>query len=214
MRWKFYIIPAICAVFCMTVLPFAQTGTAAPAIPSLIRQKYGAETTFRCEFDLTIFWKVREKTEHKSGTLYIAPGDRFRLELGKALWVSDGRTYWQYSAATAQVVIKKLLDVDLSMYPSQIISTYLTKYEFTLLEADDRQAVLSWQAPRDAKTETRAMTLWVESKNLTLKKLLVVDAGGNESTYTFKKSALGAEIPDATFTFSIPEGAAVLDNRE
>ncbi|MFW6254101.1 MAG: LolA family protein, partial [Chitinivibrionales bacterium] len=69
-------------------------------------------------FDLSIFWAVRERTEEKKGELYVSPGDKFRAEVGQTIWVSDGQTYWQYSKAANQVVIKDLLDVDLSMHPS------------------------------------------------------------------------------------------------
>jgi outer membrane lipoprotein-sorting protein len=187
--------------------------TVSPLLSSLCA-KYGPESTIRTEFDLSIFWKVREKTEHKSGILYLAPGDRFRLELGKNTWVSDGRSYWQYSAATSQVLIKQLLDIDISAHPSQIMSTYFNKYSYTMLENQDGQAVFSWQAQQaDADSDNKSVTLWVDVKKLTLKKLLVVDKSGNESTYIFKKTAAGAEIPDAAFKFQIPDGVSVLDTR-
>jgi len=191
-----------------------QSGDVPPVLAAL-REKYAAGLTLRAEFDLEIFWKAREKTERKSGVLYAAPDDRFRLELGKNVWVSDGRTYWQYSAATSQVVIKKLLDVDLSMHPSQIIETYLFKYSYSVSEQNEKQAVLSWRASAaDAGTDARAVTIWVDVKKMTLKKLLIVDRSGNESTYTFKKMITGEQPPASAFTFDVPQGVSVLDTRE
>ncbi|MBD3392966.1 MAG: hypothetical protein GF418_12745 [Chitinivibrionales bacterium] len=200
---------SILVLFC--AISVAQT----PDIVTALRGKYSGETTLEASFDLKIFWKVREKTEEKSGTLMLAPGDRFRLELGPTVWVSDGRTYWQYSTATQQVVIKQLLDVDLSMHPSQIISTYLHEYAYTVKETGGRQTVLSWTRPPDAaNVYANAITVWVDTKKMILKKLHIVDTNGNESTYTFKKTKLGVEFPEETFTLQIPEGASVLDTRE
>jgi chaperone LolA len=206
------LISAVLLCFCIPLFA-AQTGGGAD-ITALLKKKYGGTQALRTEFDLTIFWKVREKTERKSGMLFIAKGDKFRLELGKNTWVSDGKTYWQYSAATSQVVIKQLSDVDLSMHPSQMISSYLDRFSYTVLENNGETAVLAWEAPgSDAKSETRSVTIWVDVKKLRINKFLSVDKSGNESTYTFKKTAGGISIPDSEFRYEIPQGVSVLDTR-
>jgi outer membrane lipoprotein-sorting protein len=185
------------------------------ALLSSLRQKYGSGVELETDFDLEIFWKTREKTEKKEGTLYLAPTDRFRLELATGVWVSDGRTYWQYSSATQQVVIKNLLDVDLRMHPSQIISRYLHDYTYTMGEHDGRQAVLVWMpAEGEEKPDAKSVSIWVDTKKLVMKKLVVEDTGGNVSTYTFKKTRIGETVPQSVFTFDTPEGASVLDTRK
>ena len=186
-----------------------------PQIIKTLRQKYGKNVTLKTQFNLEIFWKVRERTEKKSGMLYCAPNDKFRLQLDKTTWVSDGRTYWQYSEKNKQVVIKQLLDVDLAMHPSQIISTYLFEYAYTIKQEDASEAVLVWTAAEgEKKGFARVVTLWIDKKKLVLKKLHIIDASGNESTYVFKKTKTGASIPNSVFTLDIPEGASVLDTRE
>ena len=76
--------------------------------------------------------------EKKSGSLQLMPGDKFRLTIGSTEWISDGHTYWQYNEKTSQVIIKNLLDVDLSMHPSQMIKTYLG-YAYQV-KSDDAKA--------------------------------------------------------------------------
>jgi chaperone LolA len=185
-----------------------------PPIVTMLKQKYGKDAALEVQFNLEIFWKIREKTEHKTGALFVGPKDRFRLELDKTVWVSDGRTYWQYSKATGQVVIKHLQDIDLSMHPSQVINTYLNSFTFVIKEQNEQEAVLSGKpAAADKTAEAREVTLWVDAKKAVLKKLFVVDKNGNESTYTFTKTRIGADIAQSTFTFKVPEGASVLDTR-
>ena len=55
--------------------------------------------------------------------------------------------------------------------------------------------------------------MWVDKKKNVIKKILVVDKSGNESTYTFKKTRTGIEIPIETFTFEVPQGVEALDTR-
>lgn len=168
-------------------------------------------------FDLEIFWKVREKTEKKSGVIEIGPNDKFRVEMDKNSWVCDGQTYWQYSKATKQVVIKRLLDVDISLHPSQVIKTYLTEYKYTVENEDEKTAFLTWKCPEEetaGQNKPKELAAWVDKNSGTVKKLKIVDKSGNESTYTFKKTRLDVQIPAETFNFTIPEGATVLDTRD
>jgi outer membrane lipoprotein-sorting protein len=180
-----------------------------------VRQKYHAKASVEAEFGLTINWNVREKIENRNGRLLFAAGDKFRVELDNTVWVCDGQTFWQYSAATNQVIIKRLLDVDLSTHPSQILSTYLNKYQYALKEENDKQAVLAWKADSaGVKNPYQSITLVVDKKEVLVNKLVVVDRSGNESTYTFKKTKFGITPPPGSFEFEVPAGARILDTRE
>jgi outer membrane lipoprotein carrier protein len=201
--------------YAMLGLLYGLASAQTPAIVKALQNKYGKKAALQTQFSLEIFWKVREKIEKKSGMLYCAPGDKFRLALDKTTWVSDGRTYWQYNEKSNQAVIKQLLDIDLSMHPSQIIATYLFEYAYRIKEESGNEAVVLWTAPEDDnKAFAKSVTLWIDKKKLVLKKLHIVDASGNESTYTFKKTKTNAKIPPGTFTLKIPEGVSVLDTRE
>jgi outer membrane lipoprotein-sorting protein len=184
------------------------------AIITRLKKKYSPETSIELAFDLNIFWKVREKHEKKEGALMVAPNDKFRLKLGSTEWVSNGHTYWQYNVKTNQVIIKNLLDVDLSMHPTQILKTYLS-YTFTVKSDNEKEAVLVWTVKKDDKEKSfTSITLWVDKKKNILKKLVVIDKNENESTYIFKKTKTGIQIPSETFSFEVPKGVEVLDTRD
>lgn len=202
---------ALCAL--ISLIPAASTARPRPIIEAL-KARYASDKTLEILFDLEIFWKVREKTEKKSGTILLAPGDKFRVTLGTTVWVCDGQRYWQYSSATNQVVIKHLLDVDLSTHPSQIMQTYLGDYAYQVTQEDERRAVLAWKSDEPEKTPCRSLRLWVDKKNTAVTKLVVEDVSGNVSTYTITTTRTGVPVQGDTFTFSIPEGAQVLDTRE
>ncbi|HEX2958980.1 MAG TPA: hypothetical protein VHO70_19250 [Chitinispirillaceae bacterium] len=62
-----------------------------------MRKKYTTDSFIEAQFQMHTWWSVREREETKNGHLYIAPQNRFRVELGGETMVSDGKIYWQYS---------------------------------------------------------------------------------------------------------------------
>jgi outer membrane lipoprotein-sorting protein len=201
------VLTAICVVA-------ATAATTSAGIVEDLRSKYAGKGTIVVEFDLTILWKVREKQESRSGRMQLAPGDKFRVELGATTWACNGQTVWQYSTKTKQVVIKRLLDFDLSSHPSQILATYVNDYDYGVLEENDRQAVLQWESLEgDAKSFYRSITIYYDKHKGAMSSLILVDRHGNESTYLFKRTVFGEKIARETFQFAIPKGVDVLDER-
>jgi outer membrane lipoprotein-sorting protein len=208
-RWT-----AMAAVVLVTGGALVPVRAGAEAIIEALRATYDFDKGIELAFDLETYWAVREKTRKRSGSVVLGPDDRFRAEIGKTVWVCDGRTYWQYNAKTNQVVIKQLLDIDLSMHPSQIVKAYLTEYDFTVKEVDGKRAVLEGvRASEDTRGREQTVTLWVDTKKNTITKAVSVDKQGNRNTYTFTKTRLAVGANPGTFQFEIPEGAEVLDTR-
>jgi outer membrane lipoprotein-sorting protein len=205
-------------VSCIAIVIAITSAAAVAQQPDLvkrIRETYRIGAGMTLQFDLEIYWAIREKTEKKSGKVQLADGDKFRARVGNTVFVSDGVTYWQYNEGSNQAVIKDLLDVDLSMHPSQLISEYLTQRDYTVKEHNGNQAILVWQAPQsDAPAGEQSITAVVDTNNNLIKKLTVVDKTGNTSAYTFTKIKLDSAIAPETFTFIVPQGANVLDTRK
>ncbi len=200
-------------IACIVSLAAMAVGVEAGIVETL-KQKYAGDQTIVADFDLTILWKIREKQETKSGRLHLAPGDKFRVELGPTTWVCNGQTVWQYSEKANQVVIKRLLDYDLSQQPSQLLSTFVNDYDYDVLEQNDRQAILQWEADSgDGQAFYRTVTIYYDMRKQSLSSLILVDRHGNESTYLFKRTAFGKDIPKDVFEFEIPKGVHVLDDR-
>lgn len=186
---------------------------AEPAVMPLVRKLYTVNSAMEAQFELKTYWSVREKEETKAGKLSIAPQNRFRVEVGNDLLVSDGQTYWQYSKKTAQVIIKNFSDLDLQMHPSQLLSTFLTNYEYVEKSNSNGVNVLSWNADSENKGGYTAIEVSVESKTGEVKVLKLTDRNGNIQTYSFKKTVFGAKFSQKVFTFEVPQDAQVLDNR-
>jgi outer membrane lipoprotein-sorting protein len=181
-----------------------------------IRQNYSGATTLSSTVDIRIVWKMREKTDNMRGSIMLAPGDRYRVDLGNTLWVSDGATLWQYDKALSQVVVTSLSGNNNSMLPSKVITSYCSKYPLKASGSTSGNDVLEWKADTTAGAnggDVSFVSITADRKTAAVKKLFVIDKSGNESTYSFSRTALGRSAPAGTFEFVPPKGARVLDQR-
>jgi outer membrane lipoprotein carrier protein len=216
-----YIKYLLIAIFIIPFSIYAQTDTnkatpkTAPPILKIIQEKYSGKATFEAEFDVTIFWAVREKEEKRSGRLTVAPGDKFRVESSTTVWVSNGVTYWQYSRKNNQVLVKRLLDVDISMLPSSLIAEYLTAFEYKAVQDLPERCLLEGRPDAaHAQSDVVSLVVTVDKKNNTISRIMVTDKDQNKSTYSFKKARFGSQIAPAVFEYTPPAGAAIIDARE
>ncbi|MFP4164689.1 MAG: LolA family protein [Chitinispirillaceae bacterium] len=185
-----------------------------PEVISLVRKNYSGKTTVTAQFDLTIYWAIRERESEKRGELFLAPGEKFRADLGKETFVSDGKSFWQYSERNSQVVVRNLSEIDLSMQPSHLLSTFLTGRTFTQKSNKDGVVELVWKNDSVGADSYKSVTALVEEKTGIVKTLELVDKNENVNTYTFKNTVVGKPIADKVFRFKAPKGVEVLDMRE
>jgi outer membrane lipoprotein-sorting protein len=181
---------------------------------SLLRKNYSAETTLSTKFTQTIYWSVREKEEKKKkGSICLAPKDRFRVTIGSETFVSSGETFWQHSAGTNQVVIKKLADVDRSAFPSEIFARYLSACPFREVGRKKDVVLFSWKSD-SVETLYREIQVAVKEKAGLITRCVMTDHNGNIFTYAFSATVFGEKFPRERFEFNAPENARIVDMRQ
>lgn len=185
---------------------------------SRVAKNYSGDVSLSTSFDLKIFWKIREKEETKHGSIVMAPHDRFRIRLGESDWVSDGTTLWQYDRSPSpQVIIRLLASCDPSQVPSRMLSKYLARYSFKERETKGKNIVFMWTADSSSTApsagDASRISFTVAAKSAIVQELEVVDKSGNVSTYAFHGTTFGPPSSSA-FSFAIPKGARVLDERQ
>jgi outer membrane lipoprotein-sorting protein len=180
-----------------------------------VAQKYSARSAFETDFDLTIYWAVREKQEKRTGKIYVAPGERFWVESGASVWISNGVTLWQYGKTKNQVIVRPLQEVDLSLLPSRLMARYLTAARYrTLLDSADRCVVAAEPDSASRTEDAPQVTLTIDKKRNVVLQIVVADQDSNISTYVFKKTRFGVERPASFFNFTPPPGATVINENE
>ena len=187
-----------------------------PAIMSQVRKNYNGTNALSASFDLSIYWSVREREEKKSGELAVASGDRFRVSLGKEVFVSDGKTYWQYSEKNSQVVVRNFSDIDAATLPSKFLMSFMSNRKFEEKKREGGTVELAW---RGGGKETyadgyTAITAVVDEKSGIIKTLKLTDKNDNVHTYAFRKTVFDKSPKDGVFQFTAPKGVEVVDMRE
>jgi len=193
-----------------------RAGVVEPPVLQTVRALYGGTHPLDVTFTLHIVWKVREKEETQNGRFILAPGDKFRCEIGKNLWICDGTTLWQINTAdkSPQVTVRNLEDEDVAMYPSHIVSTYLNSREFRTMNETATQIVIeSTPGSIPKNDDTRFVRLIIDKKNGIILSLFIIDRNGNESTYRFKKTKTDIVLNPKLFTYSTAKGVTVVDMR-
>ena len=181
---------------------------------ALVRRNYSGNTSINAQFDLTTYWSVREREEKRSGEIQLAAGEKFRVSLGREVFVSDGKDYYQFSERNSQLIIRRLSDIDLSFHPSRMLSSFLTGRAFTEKGRKDGTVELAWSGEAAGSGSFISIAAFVEERTGIIKTLILTDDSDNINTYVFKRTVFGRPPARDAFKFTAPRGVEVIDLRE
>ncbi|HEX2958717.1 MAG TPA: outer membrane lipoprotein carrier protein LolA [Chitinispirillaceae bacterium] len=201
---------SIILLFVLGLSQIAFAATDNSLLLAQLKKKYSTSSTIKADVQLKVWWQVREKEETKKGSLLLTSGDKFRVTLGNEIYVSDGTTCYQYHTVTKLLQIKNLRDIDQSMLPSHIITSFINTYPLKEVSRSDKDAHLGWKA--DSSSSYKSIDITVDSKNC-MKSLVLTDNNDNIFTYTFTKTEFGGTVPKGAFEFETPSDAQVNDAR-
>ena len=191
-------------------------GTAAVdarAVLTSIRKAYSSSPSVNCTFVQTYAPAGFAETAPETGRLILQAPDRVRFDYdgpeGK-VFTFDGKSARQYVAADRQLVLRTLRPEERARLP------------LVFLESPD--ALLARYAARAAPTNTGLVELTLtpragaDPKSLTLlvaatgdvKRLILVDAAGNRTAFTFTQKMSGPKRPDSDFALAPPTGTKIL----
>jgi outer membrane lipoprotein-sorting protein len=176
-----------------------------------VKANYGKKT-FSFKFELSTYWSVREKTDKKTGSLVVAPYNKFNVVLGDEIYISNGDTLWSYNKKAAQVTIQNVKKMDLSSLPSGILNQFLQKYTF-VPRMEKSSIVYEWAAENGTNSRFTNLKLWADNKNI-ITKIETTDNNSNVNTYIFSSIIFNQKVSSKMFAFQIPKNVQVLDNYE
>lgn len=168
--------------------------------------------SFSFKFELSTYWSVREKTDKKTGSLFVTPDNKFNVTLGDETYISNGDTLWSYNKKVGQVTIQNVKKMDLSSLPSGILSQFLYKYTFVPKKVNS-STVYEWVAENEPKSRFTNLKLWADNKNI-ITKIETTDNNSNVNTYIFSSIVFNKKVSSTMFAFQIPKNVQVLDNYE
>ena len=190
-------------VLLLSTVGFAQN---AESVLKSLQNKFDSIT------DLTA--DVAQKNNGQSnltGKMYFKKENNIRLEVGNQTIVADGKTSWNYNKKNKKVIISDydeagsgLLSINylVYQYPSEC---YLS------LSTEGSSQILNLK-PKSKKNNLGEVKLYISKENLIDKALISNPASGTMEV-SFSNYKLNQNLPDSKFSFTEPEGTAVVDLR-
>lgn len=179
----------------------------------IIIKKYGSLSSLRMNFT-----SVNGAVIKATGSLKAKKGNKFVLDLGDRVLVSDGLTIWNYSKSSNSVVMSNFED------KGQIS---IEKVFFTFLKSYKASAVLSEQTSKGQKLTTlrlippdgegmingvKSIELGLSPKTLEVLRISITDAASTQR-WDVSSMKINGNIPDSTFQFTPPKGVKSVDMR-
>jgi outer membrane lipoprotein-sorting protein len=163
--------------------------------------------------------KMSDFEATQAGTIYV-DGNKYSLDIGDYLIISDGETIWTYEPAVNDCYVDDAeMMAEEGMDPSKL---------FTIWEDDFKN---EWKGTVDLNGELvvqinlyplagdekpfHTIQLFINEKDLELRRAVVKGREGTDVTYDVSSFKPQAEVPASTFTFDQGKfpGVNMVDNR-
>jgi chaperone LolA len=151
-----------------------------------------------------------------AGTLMMKKPNKYCLESEYQTFVTDGVTVWVYSAANKQVIIDKYKENTNSISPEQFVLRLPSDYYTSITDIEQTGSGRTIQLkliPKDDRSFIKSVKLTVEESDWLIRRIVITDVGGTETSYAVRDIKLNTNIPDKKFSFEIPGGVEVVDIR-
>ena len=146
-----------------------------------------------------------------TGKMYFKKENNIRLEVGNQTIVADGKTSWNYNKKNKKVIIS-----DYDEAGSGLLSINYLVYQYPAecdlsLSTEGNSQILNLK-PKSKKNNLGEVKLYISKENLIDKALISNPASGTMEV-SFSNYKLNQNLPDSKFSFTEPEGTAVVDLR-
>jgi outer membrane lipoprotein carrier protein len=206
------------------LLPCADAARAQPpsvegeALARAVQRHYDTVRDFTADFEQVYEGGVLRRRTVERGTVAISKPGRMRWDYTSPeakLFVSDGAQIYFYVPADKQVRVSPMPEGDRAPTPILFLAGRGNLLrDFAVEEApppgdleDVRALALT---PKQPEPEYASLTLVVDARTFALRRLVVTDAQGGTSTFTFTNLKENVGVPAQRFTFRIPRGVDVV----
>ncbi|MCQ2109117.1 MAG: outer-membrane lipoprotein carrier protein LolA [Fibrobacter sp.] len=166
-------------------------------------------------FKVQVFYADSPDITSQQGSLTVAEGDKFTLDLAGIQFYSDGESLWQYNVEQKQVLIKAVEDLSSSLHPSELLFKYLNCKAKQIGDGTFNGQKL-WVLKLDPSKyagQFDQMDVWLSKKDFSPVRLYTVDPAGNSSWYNIIDLKVVKKISDSDFKFKSIPGVDEIDMR-
>ena len=196
---------------------------ACPAVFALTAQEAMAKSkawfktskAWSLDFKLQVIYAESPDIASQQGSLLVAEGNRFKLDIAGIKFYSDGESLWQYNVEQKQVLIKAVEDLSSSLHPSELLFKYLNCKALSVSEgvfANQKLWVLKLD-PSKYKGQFVQMEVWLSQKDFSPVRLFTVDPSGNSSWYNIVNLKVMKNVSVEDFRYKALPGVDEIDMR-
>lgn len=200
----------ILSVIFLNSVSYAQD---AQEIIKKVQSKYENITDAKATFTQTLK-SSGGKANSSSGVIYIKKVDKYRIEAGGQVIITDGKTSWSYSPRRKQVVIDNYKDDGNSFSPNKFLFNYPENF-YSDLDGEEVvggvECYIIKLTPR-SRGNVKSAKLWVDKSEDLIRKINIV-TNESSNTYSLKDISLDTGLSSSKFSFTPPEGVEVIDLR-
>ncbi len=154
------------------------------------------------------------KANSSTGTIYIKKTNKYRIEAGGQIIITDGQTSWSYSPRRKQVIVDNYKDDNNTFSPNKFLFNYPQNF-YSDLEGEENvggaDCYVIKLTPR-SKGSVKSAKIWIDKGEDMIRKINIV-TNESSNTYTLKDISLDVGLNASQFSFSPPEGVEVIDLR-
>ncbi|MBD3382974.1 MAG: hypothetical protein GF404_12360 [candidate division Zixibacteria bacterium] len=174
-----------------------------------IEKNLNSIETLSVEYTQKVNSGVFATIDSTGGKIFLASGDRFRIESDRQTIVSDSVVLWVYSEENRQVRIDSVKNVDDLVKPSDYLFSFKKDYVADLLIEDSCDFGECFQVLLKSRQDDnfiKEMKLYIDSKTHLTRRAEYTDINGNLVTIRFDKYMLNKKLPSQLFEFNTPKG--------
>ncbi len=212
MKFSRFFVIFVFAGLLMSSLSFALTADEAMAKS---QAWFKSGKAWDVQFKLQVFYAESPDIVSQQGSIVVADGDRFKLDVAGIKFYSDGESLWQYNVEQKQVLIKAVEDLSSSLHPSELLFKYLNCKAKELGEGDfngKKMWVLKLDPSKYAGQFTK-MEVWLNKNDFSPARLFTVDPSGNSSWYNIVKLKVVKKVTTEEFRYTPVKGVDEIDMR-
>lgn len=182
-----------------------------------LQKKYRSLKDAKVSFTQEVKFGATGAEQSFSGTFYMKKGNKYRIEMEDQTVVTDGESVWRYTGVNKQLLIDRYREDPRGFSPENILVNIPERYMSALLgkeKISEKDHLVLKLTPKDERSTTRWMKLWIDEKEVVVKKIQILDLSNNLMSYSIDTVSFNTGLPANLFQFDLPEGANVIDLRQ
>lgn len=204
---KIYFLILYSLIFCISNAQDSQE------IIKKVQSKYENISDARASFTQTLKGNGG-KANSSSGVIYIKKANKYRIEAGGQVIITDGKTSWSYSPRKKQVVVDNYKDDGNTFSPNKFLFNYPENF-YSDLEGEENlggvQCYVIKLTPRSGGS-VKSAKIWIDKNEDMIRKINIITSESS-NTYTLKDISLDAGLNASEFSFTPPSDVEVIDLR-